>query len=257
MKVTVCELSDNPNQFEKDWQALVAHVKTEASELVLLPEMPFHPWVASTRNVDPAVWEAAVAAHDDWMARLSELAPATVLGSRPVHKNGKRLNEGFIWDSESGYRPAHVKYYLPDEEGFWEASWYERGELDFTPVVTNPAKIGFMICTDLWFMEHARAYGQAGVHVLACPRATPLISADKWVAGGRVSAVTSGAFCLSSNRSGTGESGLRWAGQGWIIEPEEGDVLALTSREQPFATVDIDLSAAEQAKRTYPRYVRE
>ena len=257
MKVTVCELQNEPDDLASDWTQLVTHVKAEKSDLVLLPEMPFYPWLAWTRQSDPAVWQAAVEAHDEWTPRLKELAPAIVLGSRPVNKDGKRLNEGFVWEPECGYQGAQVKYYLPDEELFWEASWYERGELDFTPVQSSKAKIGFMICTDLWFTEHARGYARAGVHLLASPRATPMSSADKWVAGGRAAAVMSGAFCLSSNRGGIDSREFEWGGTGWVIEPEEGGVLALTSRERPFVTVDIDLGAAERAKRTYPRYVLE
>lgn len=84
-----------------------------------------------------------------------------------------------------------------------------------------------------------------------------MASVDKWIAGGRAAAVISGAYCLSSNRGGIDQHGFEWAGTGWIIEPEEGDVLALTSLEHPFVTLDIDLTIAENAKRTYPRYVPE
>ena len=48
---------------------------------------------------------------------------------------------------------------------------------------------------------------------------------------------------------------MQWAGTGWIIEPEEGNVLGLTSQENPFLTIDIDLKIADAAKDTYPRYV--
>ena len=75
------------------------------------------------------------------------------------------------------------------------------------------------------------------------------------MAGGRTAAVVSGAFCLSSNIGGISQAGVKWGGGGWIVEPEEGDVLGLTSQERPFLTVDIDLAVAEMAKRTYPRYV--
>jgi N-carbamoylputrescine amidase len=257
LKVTVCELNNEPEDFVHDWEQLVAHVRTEASDLVLLPEMPFYPWIAWTRQVDPAVWQASVKAHDDWMTRLRELAPAIVLGSRPVIKEGKRLNEGFLWEPDSGYRTVHTKYYLPDEEGFWEASWYQRGNREFVPIQSSKAKIGMLICTEQWFTEHARAYAKAGVHLLISPRATPMSSADKWVAGGRAAAVMSGAFCLSSNLRGFSKYGTEMAGKGWIIEPEEGDVLALTSQSNPFVTKEIDLRVAEHAKQTYPRYVLE
>ena len=64
MKVTVCELNNDPDRLECDWEKLVAHVKVESSDLVLLPEMPFYPWPAWTREVDATVWEDSMEAHD-------------------------------------------------------------------------------------------------------------------------------------------------------------------------------------------------
>jgi N-carbamoylputrescine amidase len=113
MKVTVCELRIDPHGLELDWKALVEHVKSEKSDLVLLPEMPFYPWVAGTNNVDPQIWQQAVIAHDHWISRLSELSPAIVAGSRPVTLKGKRHNQGFTWESGYGYNSSHIKYYLP------------------------------------------------------------------------------------------------------------------------------------------------
>ncbi len=257
MRVTVCELSNDMEDFACDWEHLVAHVQSEASDLVVLPEAPFFPWVASARTFEPALWQASVEAHDTWINRLRELAPAVVFGSRPVNEDGKRFNEGFFWKPNSGYQAVHRKYYIPEEEGFWEASWYQRGEFKFEPFQDDTFRVGMLLCTELWFTEHARTYGRAGIHLLIAPRATPVTSADKWLAGGRVAAVASGAFCLSSNRGYSDKQGTEWAGLGWIIDPQEGDVLARTSRDQPFVTKEIDLSVAEHAKQTYPRYIPE
>ncbi len=91
--------------------------------------------------------------------------------------------------------------------------------------------------------------------MLVCPRATDITSVDKWIAGGRVAAVVSGAYCLSSNFSYREGDACKWGGNGWIIEPEGGTVLGTTSSEQPFLTLDIDLKVAEAAKHTYPRYI--
>ena len=256
MRVTVCELADAPNSFAKEWEQLVEHVKTESSQLVLLPEMPFCSWFAVTDQFNGELWQQAVETHDVWLRRLIELTPALVLGSRPVDDRGRRLNQGFVWDQTAGYRAAHLKYYLPNEDGFWEASWYERGDGRFIPISCGAAQTGFQICTDLWFMEHARAYGKAGVHLLVNPRATAQPTLDKWLAGGRAAAVVAGAYSLSSNRVSKEVPGLTFGGQGWIIGPD-GEVLGLTSSERPFLTMDIDLREAECAKSTYPRYVRE
>jgi N-carbamoylputrescine amidase len=239
--------------FEQEWSKLLLHVKERSSDLVLLPEMPFYRWFCATRDFDLDTWHRAVEAHDRWMPRLADLAPATVLGSRPVSRANARFNEAFVWDAERGSRGAHLKSYLPDEEEFWEASWYQPGDKDFASFATGAVRGGFQICTELWSMEHARLYGKAGVHFIACPRGTPHATLDKWLAGGRASAVVSGAFVLSSNRFSPRGSSPSLGGQGWVVGPES-DVLARTSQEEPFATVSIDLSEAERAKRTYPRY---
>ena len=251
MNITVCELNDDPKAFAEDWQALAAHVRAERSQLVLLPEMPFAPWFALSPRYDAPTWQAAVRAHEDWLSRLAELAPATVIATRPVNSGGKRLNEGFVWDQAEGYRAAHHKYYLPDEEGFWEASWYDRGDGSFAPIECKGVKIGFLICTEQWFMERGRLYGNQGVHLLVSPRATGKPTVEKWLVGGRAEAVVSGAFSLSSNRF---SRAVDLGGQGWVVGPD-GQVLGVTSRAQPFLTVSIDLADAERAKGTYPRYV--
>ena len=118
-------------------------------------------------------------------------------------------------------------------------------------------RVGFLICTEIWFGGRARVYAHEGVHVIVCPRATPEASTGKWVAGGTTAAVVSGAFCLSSNLIGPNVEGLPFGGAGWIIEPEEGRLLGLTSRANPLLTVYIDPGWADNAKHTYPRYVRD
>jgi len=257
MRVTVCQFPDDQALMEDVWAQLVAFVRQTESTFVLLPEMPFFPWSAGSSLYQPAVFEMAVESHDRWMGRLAELAPATVASSRPVLKNGLRLNEGFIWDEANGYRGVHCKYYLPEEPDFWEATWFDRGEKNFKTVPTPLGEAGFLICTELWFNEHARAYGHQQARLLLCPRATRLGTRNKWLVGGRAGAIASGAWCLSSNRGGQQASGEAWAGAGWIIEPEAGGIKAITSEKEPFVTVDIDLELADKAKSSYPRYVLE
>ena len=172
-----------------------------------------------------------------------------------VYSPGSRiLNQAFVWNPVSGLTLGHTKYHLPNEEGFWEANWYQRGDGSFQPVRCHNANIGFLICTELWFFEHARLYAKNDVHLIACPRATPHSSLENWLAGGRVAALVSGAYCASSNKISI--QGADLGGQGWIADPE-GNVLGVTKRDTPFLTVDIDLEMAEQAKQTYPRYVRD
>lgn len=254
MKITVCQLPDESEAFQSAWQDLAAHVKQAGSDLVLLPEMPFVPWFAASKQFDARLWQAAVEAHDTWNERLRELGRAWVVSTRPVNQGGRRFNEGFVWQVERGYQAVHRKYYLPDEEGTWEASWYERGPGDFEIADCAGARLGMLICTEVWAMEQAQAYGKAGAQLIVTPRMTQGATVDKWLAAGRTAAVLAGAFELSSNRvSGDGE-GAQYGGRGWIVNPD-GVVLGLTSLHEPFVTVEIDLGEVERAKQTYPRYI--
>jgi len=255
MKTTVCQLPDDPNDLKEAWKRLAEHVQIENSELILLPEMPFYPWVAQSKHGNPDTWKKAVEAHDRWQERFGELAPAVVLGSRPVIRNGRHLNEGFIAEPDGSYTAVHHKYYLPQETWFWEASWYERGEEDFTLHRTGQAHTGFLICTEQWVMSRSVEYGKMGAHIIATPRATEFATAEKWLAGGRVCAISAGAWHISSNRCGPDQTGsFQFGGQGWIAGPD-GEVPGTTTGESPFLTADLDLSEAEKAKKTYPRYV--
>jgi N-carbamoylputrescine amidase len=252
IRVTICELRDDRAGFARDWARLAAHVQDHKSQLVLLPEMPFAAWLASSPAFVPASWNSAVRAHEEWLPRLAELAPAAVISSRPVTRAGRRLNEGFAWSADAGYRALHDKGFLPDETGYWEAKWYEPGDRAFDVANVADATVGLLICTELWALDRARQYGKAGAEIIATPRATGRPTVDKWITGGRAAAIVSGAFSLSSNWTADAGGG-DFGGAGWIVDPD-GHVLAQTSLEMPFQTLSIDLAAAETARNTYPRY---
>lgn len=250
LRLTICQLHDDDTMFASDWRGLVAHVHAEHADLVLLPEMAFGPWFCASRDYAQNVWDRMVERHDAWIKRLPELGGAAVMGSRPITDASGRYNEGFVWDATLGYRPAHRKAYLPDEEGFWEASWYQRGPRQFVATTARSAAVGFLICTEMWFNEHARTYGRQGAHLIVTPRTTEAATIGKWMTGSRAVAVVSGAYHASSTRYGSPTAG----GVGWVIAPD-GDVVALTNDATRFRTVEIDLDLAERAKQTYPRYV--
>lgn len=250
MKVTVCELPDDREAFMPAWEKLVAYVRAQQSDLVLLPEFPFSAWFARTPEFDAQVWQRVEEEHAAMMERLSELAPATVLGTYPVTEGRLHFNRGFVWTQEQGSRGVHDKYYFPNEEDFYERNWFDRNQRDFTPVHVQDMVIGFLICTEAMFNEWARHYGKQGVNILATPRAsTPH---ERWLVAPRMNAIASGAFVISSNRV---DEHL-FAGRGLIIGPD-GEILAVTSREDPFATVDINLEESTQAQQNYPRDVWE
>lgn len=256
MKVTITQLSDDENRFRSDWEGLVEHTHEHAPDLVLLPELPFCTWIASKDHVDHTLKKHSMEAHDYWETRLKDLKAPMVVFSRPTVSNGLFHNTTMLWDNTTGQHKVHSKYFFPEEEHFWEETWYDREPKSFELLSINGLNIGVLMCTEVWFTEHARAYGELGIDLLLCPRATGVSSVPQWIRCGQTLAVISGAYCLSSNKSGPGDNGFEWGGQGWLAAPMTGELLAQTSEEMPFATVNIDMTATQRAKKEYPLYVR-
>ena len=257
MKVTVCQLDNRAGERADMLRALAAHIAAEQSRFLLLPEMCFAEWLAADPEPDRGRWLAAVKSHADHILELGALGADAVIATRPiVTDQGSFRNQAYLWTPEPRIQAIHEKYYLPDEAGYWEASWYQRGAFEFRTCTALEARIGVQICTEMWFFEWARHFAREGVELLCVPRATPHASLGKWLAGGRAAAVCCGAYCLSSNLWTPPGGKVDCGGLGWIISPE-GDLLAQTSVDSPFATVDIDLSVARDSKSTYPRYVAE
>ncbi|WP_086929493.1 carbon-nitrogen hydrolase family protein [Agarilytica rhodophyticola] len=260
MKVTVCQIdprNHNDNPLVKQLDDLAEHIKSEDSDFLLLPEMGFSSWLAADYNVDVTRWNKAVKDHDEHIANLSALGARAVVGTRPVTKeDGNRRNQAYIWDEDQEAFAFHDKYYLPNEEGYWEHRWYQRGPKIFDIARALGMRIGVQICTEMWFMEWSRHYGALRADMICVPRATPHGSVHKWLAGGQAVAVCSGAYCLSSNLWCPPGDKVNCGGLAWVVDPE-GNILAQTDENNPFATVGIDLEFARESKNTYPRYVPE
>jgi N-carbamoylputrescine amidase len=257
LRVTVCQLDSRDTHRTGALQALAGHAREAGSDLVLLPELPFSTWLAAERTPDEDAWRAGVEQHRAGVESLAGLELRAVVATRPtVEPDGARHNQAFTWTPETGAVRVRDKYYLPDEPGYWEASWYQRGRLSHATARLAGAVVGVPVCTDLWFMDGARAYARSGVELLCVPRATPSSTRPKWLAGGQVAAVCSGAYCLSSNQWVPDGTALDHGGLGWVVDPD-GDVLATTSEDETVVTVEVDLEVARRAKSTYPRYVLE
>lgn len=263
MRLAVCEAPAVLEPGAAGWRALGEAVRNAAPDCLLLNEMPFGPWIAAGPEADAEALAACHRAHVLGVERLAELGAPVVLGTHATRRHGRSVNEAFVWEPERGLLPAHTKQFFPDEDGYFEARWFQRGETHFRPVrvpapgvADSDLLVGFLICTEVWFNEWARRYGRSGAHLIAVPRATPAGSTDRWRTAVRMAAMVSGCYVASSNRSGADEGGGRFAGRGWIVDPS-GVVIAETSPSRPLAVAELDLSVVERAKREYPCYVED
>ena len=257
MKVTVCQLNNDIVQLKKDWEELVSHCHLNNSELILLPEMPFYPWIANQPTISESKKSNAIKSHEEWIKRFDELGDAIVAYSKPEINQGKFLNTAYIWTKKNGHKKVHTKHFFPEEEGFYEETWFDRESKNFEIIEINGVKIGFLLCTEIWFTQYTRKYGLDGIDFLLSPRATAKSSVDQWLRCGQTSAVIGGCYSLSSNRAGIGENNFVWGGTGWISQPGDGELLGITSNKTPFLTLELDLIKRKSAKEEYPIYVKE
>ena len=258
MKVTVCELSDNESNFIDDWNNLKVHLNQNRPNLLLLPELPFCKWIAAENEVSESAKMQSVQKHEKWLTEIEKLSVQYVVYSKPVIIGNKFFNTAFIYEKGLGHRKIHTKSFFPQEPYFWEETWYDAEEpKTFETIETGDIKIAVLLCTEMWFTRYARAYGKQGADILLCPRATGAESVRQWIRCGQTLSVISGAYCLSSNRSGEGDTGFQWGGKGWVTSPCDGDLLGITSADKKFLTIKIDLEKSRGAKTGYPLYVKE
>ena len=72
----------------------------------------------------------------------------------------------------------------------------------------------------------------------------------RWAMAACLAANMAGCYVASANRrSYTSDA---FAGRSWLVSPE-GEIMLETSAAEPFLTAEIDLSAVERARQTYPR----
>jgi N-carbamoylputrescine amidase len=241
VKITVCQLHSAGEALEHDWSRLLAHARSEHSELVLLPEMPFCPWLAESASFTAHSWYAAVAAHDQFEARFPEISPTSLAGTRPVDFGNGRHNVAFLWDAERGLRTIHAKSHLENREGAWEPVWYVSSPADYTAVEIGSSRSAFLIGAELLASDAVEQYSRDGVTLILTPRSTPAADLKQWLEVARSAAQRGHFFCVSSNRAPDGG--------GWVIDPE-GNVMATTDEARPFVTVDLQFPVLRRVART-------
>ena len=254
MKLAVCQLPTNLSHHHPEWSDFVRRIERSQADLVLLNEMPFGPWIASRPTYDKDLAAASVEAHELALAALGKL-PAAILTSRPIRGRSRLCNEAFLL-ADGVYRPIHHKQYFPQQEGFFEKTWFAPERRGFDVIRFRELRIGVLLCTELMFTEWARHYRRQGAHVIVSPRASGS-SRHHWDAAACMAAVVSGCYVLSSNRASDGvRSGPRFGGHGFAYSPV-GELVGETSVASPLLTVNIDLEAVEKAQHNYPCNVGE
>ena len=100
MRIATAEIPDEVAGYAATIDKIAAHVEDERPDLLVLPEMPFAPWIFHSAVFDATSWAQIVAQHAEWLDRLAHRVSVPILASRPTTQNGARLNQAFYVDGE-------------------------------------------------------------------------------------------------------------------------------------------------------------
>jgi N-carbamoylputrescine amidase len=248
MRITVCEFPDDAAAFDGAWDRLKQELDVKPTDLLVLPELAAAGSFWTSPTFDAAVWRAMVANHAQLPAQLQRLAAQRILGTRAIEINRRRPNQSFLWTAR-GMQPGRSNAWLPEQDGGWEATWFDSAAPEIEPVEDDGLCFATLICTEIMVSAAPRALGHAGVQVIAVPRATG--GHRRWEIATQMAAISAGAFVATANRRGSD-----FAGGSWIVGPD-GEELARTDSTHPMVTIEIDLAEADHAKLKYPRNVKD
>ena len=247
MKVCTAEFPDEVARYDAALEEIVRHVEDQRPDILVLPEMPFTPWVFHTDSFDQPLWDELVSRHAAWLDRLTASVSVPLISSRPVDVDGKRLNQAIFADGDRKIHPLRSKYYLPNEYPAIEVPWFDRGDIPGEVFNIAGQLVGIQLCSEIMYAEVPRQLGMNGARIIVQPRATG--DAPRWRAAAILAAGTSGAFVIGANRRSVDRDWF--TGGGWVYSPD-GELLVETTADSPLKTVEIDLNRASIAKSQYP-----
>lgn len=247
MKICAVEFPDEQNLYARTLEGIAQHVSETNPDLLVLPEMPFAPWVFHADTYDEETWQHTVENHAHWLGQLSTAIPTPIITSRPITRDQKNLNEALYMDHSRDIHSLRAKRYLPNDFPALERVWFHEGEAAGAVFDIQGNKFGIQLCSEIMYTETPRKLAENDVDVIVQSRATG--DHPRWRAASLLAASTAGSYVVGANRRSVERDWF--TGGSWVYSPE-GELLAETSAATPFVTVEVDLRRVTNAQAEYP-----
>jgi predicted amidohydrolase len=221
------------------------------ADLVVLPELPLHPWSPAKREARIEDAEPPLGPRHRLLAEAAREASVAVLGGVIVEDDGVRRNRALLLGRDGELLASYDKVHLPHEEGFWERDHYQPGDRAVPPVRVVGFPVGVQVCSDLNRPVLGQALAAAGALALLGPRATESGTWPRWRLVLQATALTASCYVLSVNRPRP-EQGVPLGGPSFAVGPD-GEVILETT--EPLALVTLERAAVARAQADYPGYL--
>lgn len=223
------------------------------ADLVVLPELPLHPWVPATKAARAEDAEPPGGPRATLLGDAARASGVAVLGGviEREPERGSRHNTALLVGPEGELLGSYRKLHLPEEEGFWETSHYEPGPRYEAPIPFGGHRLGLQICSDGNRPQGCHILAAQGATAVLLPRATEAATWERWRPVLVAQAMTSCCYLLSVNRPAP-ELGVDLGGPSLVVAPS-GEVVAESTERAVW--VELDTEAQRAARRRYPGYL--
>ena len=259
---TYCETDGSENI--KRHKALIRQAAEKGAQIVCLQEL-FHT-LYFCASYDENFFELAESVQSDMIAGFgglaAELEVVLILPFFERRAKGIYHNSLTVIDADGRNLGLYRKMHIPDDPGFYEKYYFTPGDNDtgYRIFDTRFGKIGALICWDQWYPEAARVTALKGADILFYPTAIGTLPTEgkeqqskyhnAWETIQRSHAIANGCFVASVNRVGQEKEATFWGGS--FVAGPFGEILAKAGNEEEILVQEVDLSAIEKQRQTWP-----
>lgn len=265
----IVHLSLIQHSFESTPEATVNkvmnHIRTAANQgaqVICLQELFNANYFCS--SVDQNNFALAESIPGPTINKLSKLAgELSVVLLVPIFEKaaaGLYFNSMAVIDADGTLLGKYRKMHIPEDPGFHEKYYFTPGDLGYRVFDTAYCKIGTLICWDQWFPEAARLTALKGAELIVYPTAIGTLHTerdaekeqftDAWKTIQRSHAIANGCYVASVNRVGSEDAARFWGGS--FVAGPFGEILSEGGEDEGVISAEIDLSALEPQRQTWP-----
>lgn len=241
------------------------HIRTAANQgaqVICLQELFNTNYFCS--SVDQNNFALAESIPGPTINKLSKLAgELSVVLLVPIFEKasaGLYFNSLAVIDADGTLLGKYRKMHIPEDPGFHEKYYFTPGDLGYRVFDTAYCKIGTLICWDQWFPEAARLTALKGAELIVYPTAIGTLHTerdaekeqftDAWKTIQRSHAIANGCYVASVNRVGSEDTAHFWGGS--FVAGPFGEILSEGGEDEGVISAEIDLSALEPQRQTWP-----
>lgn len=230
---------------------LIKQAAKQGAQIICLQELFRAPYFPQYQKIDAKKYAETIPGESTraMSALAKELGVVIIAPIFEKAKNNKYYNTAAVFDHKGKLIGKYRKIHIPQDPGFYEKDYFERGDLGYKIFKTKFGKFAVLICYDQWFPEAAREARLAGAEIIFYPTALGNILGykpegdwhDAWETNIRGHAITNSLYAIAVNRVGI-EGRMKFFGQSFISDPF-GKILrrASASREEVLmAKIDIE-----------------